>query len=92
VYTDSIILCMNDVTQVSESEYFDSLIKSRDKYIKLFEKYNRAYKLSNLKLDKDKMETYCTKQDKVQEKIDVFTKEKGYMDPADFPHSEGESE
>jgi len=83
---------MNDGKQMSECEYFESLTKKRDKYLKLYEKYSKASRLSDLVEDKKKMEKYGSKQDEIQDKIDKFKEEKGYLDPADFPHSANEEE
>jgi len=92
MYTKDIILCVTDdgrdngVEETSEADYFNSVVKARDKYMKLFEEYNKKYKVSKSNQDKLLMDKYSSKLDAKEQEIETF-KEKGYLDPLDLPQS-----
>ena len=100
IYTKDLIFHMNpssgdqdnDVEDSSEVDYFNSIIKARDKLIKLFEEHNKKYNQSKSHQDKMLMDKYGEKLDSKEKEIEKF-KEKGYLDPSDFPGSaEGSDE
>jgi hypothetical protein len=78
----------NEVENANEVDYFNSVIKARDRLIKLYEQYSRNYKKSQTDEDKALLDKCIGKLTRKEEEIEKF-KEKGYLDPLDFPQSEG---
>jgi len=78
----------NEVEEIEENDYFNSLIKARNRLIKVYEEASKKYKISQNEEDKVLLEKSINKLSQKEQEIEKF-KEKEYLDPLEHPHSEG---
>jgi len=77
----------HEVEDSTELDYFNSLLKARKRYLRLWEYHNKTYKEFNRDQDKLLMDKYAKKHDKVDEQIEKLKEKGGYLDPTDLPQS-----
>jgi hypothetical protein len=78
---------------VTELDYFNSLLRTRDKYIRLFENSSqRVKRYPSSVVEYNIHQENKLRLDKVSVEIKKFVDTKGYMDPADFNNSANNSD